>query len=196
MASMRNIVRFLSIGALVVALATPAAASPSFVRLGADPAGDHNGMPHIDLTAVYMRQRGPTLDVAFEFVDLREELQEVSGLRWDLGDGGKRYCCTIWIHMRGVETIYELTYRNRCKRCGRTTIEIEGDFDAARERITVSVPLPQTPLRPGDALTGCGFVEQGHSRTCGARHSGCTSPGMYGYDCFSVRKTFRLRGWA
>lgn len=193
MASMKGILRFLSIAAVVVALAAPAAATPSFVRLGSDPVGDHNGMSHIDLTAVYMRQRGPILDVAFEFVDLREELQELSGLRWDLGYGGKRYCCTIWIHMKDVRASYELTYRNRCNGCGRTTIEIDGVFDAARETITVGVPLPQTPLRPGDALTGCGFVEEEPSRTCGGGYSGCTSPGMYGYDCFRVGKTFRVR---
>ena len=190
---MRKIVRLLSIGVVVAALATPAAASASFVRIGSDPAGDHNGMSHIDLTAVYMRQRGPALDVAFEFVDLKEELQEVSGLRWDIGYEGKRYCCTIWIRMGRARATYELTYRNRCNGCGRTTIAIEGSFDPVRETITVSVPLDQTPLRPGDALTGCGFGEEERSRTCGGGYSGCTSPGMYGYDCFEVRKTFRLR---
>ena len=136
-------------------------------------------MPHVDLTAVYMRQRGPTLDVAFEFVDLKEELRELSGLRWDIGYEGKRYCCTIWIRMRGTEATYELTYRNRCNGCGRTTIEVDGSFDPVRETITVSVPLHRTPLRPGDALTGCGFVEssvRGHAAvaTAVAPRRGCT----------------------
>lgn len=190
---MRKIVCLLIVSAVLGALAAPATARPSFEHLAYDPVGDHNGMEHIDLTALYARQRSGALQVRFEFLDLDDELRHVSGVAWDLGYGGTRYCCTISARTRAAAQVYDFTYWNRCDGCGRTTIELDGSFDAATETITVSIPLDLTPLRPGDVLSGCGYPAEWRYRRCGAHYSGCTSPGMYGYDCFEVRKTFTIR---